>query len=218
MAERLLFVQNADFERPGWLEDWARSRGFDVSLCRPRDEGLPAPPSRVIVLGAPESVRDLAKLPWLEREADWLRRAIAGGTRVLGVCLGAQLVAHLLGGEVKDGAYAEIGWLPFEWRGERFPLFQWHREIFTLPPGAEPFGGEPLRGFRLGAVWALGGHPEITPELAREFVRRCWSESWYAAQTDTRFVQRPEVLERTADAACAAGRSGITALLDEWAK
>jgi GMP synthase-like glutamine amidotransferase len=218
VGEPLLIVQNAGFEGPGYLLDWARDEGFDVAHCRAWEQGLPEAPGHVIVLGAPESVRDLPKIEWLGREAEWLRKLLAGEARVLGICLGAQLVAHVLGGEVKDGAHAEIGWHPLEAFGERFPLFQWHKEVFTLPPGAEAFArseATALQGFRWrDRVWALAGHPEVTPELAREFARLCWSEECAGG----RFVQRPELIEREGERRFSEARPYVRKILNRWAR
>ena len=123
------------------------------------------------------SVLDEKDYPWLEHEKSFVVHAIAEGKKVLGICLGAQLIAYLLGAEIKKSPHTEIGWFPvskttnhpmFHKISDEFMAFHWHGEMFEIPQGAERiFGSEgcPNQGFiYYDRVLAFQFHFETTPE------------------------------------------------------
>lgn len=148
-------------------------------------EDNPAPESvqAVVSLGGPMSVND--PLPELREEERYIVRAISSGVPVLGICMGAQLIAKCLGAEVRAAARKEIGWhrVRFTDDGLADPLFagldreetvfQWHGETFDLPAGAEWLAESSLcrnQAFRWGAnVYGFQFHPEVTPEIIRSW-------------------------------------------------
>jgi len=118
----------------------------------------------LIIMGGPMSVNEEAAYPWLREEKDFVRAAVHGGKMVLGVCLGAQLIASSLGAGVRRNSLAEIGWFPVVKAGgkganaaaasapaanapaanpvaavlpDRLDAFHWHGETFELPSGAQ---------------------------------------------------------------------------------
>ena len=131
----------------------------------------------VLSLGGDQSVRDVGRLPYLEAEAAWLREAVARDVPVLGVCLGAQLLAHALGGEVDRLERRQLTWVGLQ------PLpaahgdpvlgalpdgahaLHWNEDGFTLPPGAIELlrrPGPTVQGFRYGRrAWGVQFHPEV---------------------------------------------------------
>ena len=187
----------------------------------------PPPPAgaftHLVLLGSPHSVAEIDSLAWLKAEADWLRPLLDGPQKILGICLGAQLLAHLLGGRIRVGPHAEIGWHALEGCDPLTAVFQWHREVFSLPPGATAFGrsaATPLQGFRRGNIWALAGHPEVDEALAREYFRLCWSEEWFEGERQARraaFIQPPAEALRALGENAAESRRRVYALLDDWA-
>jgi GMP synthase-like glutamine amidotransferase len=225
---KLLILQNSDFEKPGVLLDWAKERNIPYELSRAYEEKIPAGEfSHLILLGSPHSVTEMGRLPWLKGEADFARAFMNAGKHTLGVCLGAQIIAHVLGGEVTVGPHAEVGWHRVGQTGDLPPavLFQWHREVFSLPPGASAFGGSaatPLQGFWGGdKILALAGHPEITEGLVKDYIDLCWSEDWYQAEVKAgraKFIQRPEEMIREAKLRVAESRRPVFAWLDAWLK
>ncbi len=147
---RVFLIQHADFEGPGAIADWAAARGHKVTTVMAASGVFP--PARedalLVVLGGPMSAGDEAQHPWLAAEKAAIRLAIDAGSRVLGVCLGAQILASVLGASVGRNPEPEIGWFPISLTpdaGESlvfgaFPqgpvVGHWHGDTFELPPGA----------------------------------------------------------------------------------
>ncbi len=141
------------------------------------------PASGLIVMGGPMSAND--DLPFLRREMAIIEAAWAAGKPVLGICLGAQLIARAAGARVYRNPVKEIGWAPVHWTpaAQTDPLFRglegeetvfhWHGETFDLPSGAEWLAyTEACRNqaFRMGQhVWGLQFHLEVTPEMIAEW-------------------------------------------------
>lgn len=179
-------LQHMPNEGLGSIERWLADRGATVSFTRfYEDVTLPAVDGLglVIALGGPMSVNDEAALPWLAAEKQFLREAMAHGVAVLGICLGAQLVANALGARVYPNREKEIGWFPVTGidGGEgcfRFPpsvdVFHWHGETFDLPPGAVPLARSAAcerQAFQIGSnIIGLQFHLETDPASAQAFV------------------------------------------------
>lgn len=140
----------------------------------------------LVVLGGAMNVDDADKHPFLESEIDWLRRALVDDVPVLGICLGAQLVAAALGARVWHLPDKEIGWrevtlepaagddrLLRHYREPTPTVFQWHGDTFDLPAGAVRLATSDEcanQAFRYGdRAWALQFHPEVNPGIIE-----CW--------------------------------------------
>jgi len=148
-VRRIHFIQHVAFETPARIAGWAGERGLEQALTRVfADEPLPAAEEveALVVMGGPMSVHD-SNLPWLGGEKRLIEAVLRADRPVLGVCLGAQLIADVLGARVHRNRFHEIGWFRVEataaGRGHaRFPLpaefvpFHWHGETFDLPAGA----------------------------------------------------------------------------------
>ena len=149
---RLSVVKHEVFEGPGGIADWARERGHSVRVVElSKGEALPALGDfdALVLMGGPMSVNEEDRYAWLKPEKALVREALAGGKKILGVCLGSQMIASALGATVRPNAFKEIGWFPIEstaagkahpWWGRMpstLPVFHWHGETFDLPPGAE---------------------------------------------------------------------------------
>jgi GMP synthase (glutamine-hydrolysing) len=223
MRPRALIVQLQDDAPPGQLGDALAARNIDADVCRP-DRGDPVPAAAdgfagIVVLGGSMGARDDGDFPWLARVRTLLAAVEPGVAPALGLCLGAQLAAVALGGDVtrRPGGF-EIGW--FEARptaaggrdpvvaalGAQAPLVLWHQDAFTPPPGAVPLIGGGL-AFRRGAVWALQHHPE-----ADAAVLRGWCDSRGAARELAEAGTAREQLLAGAEELAAGGRR----LLDAW--
>ncbi|MFT8872003.1 MAG: type 1 glutamine amidotransferase [Sporolactobacillus sp.] len=167
--------QHVPFEGPAAIADWASRRGHTITVHRLyAQEALPNP-ARVqflVVLGGPMSVNDPEA--WLEDERRCIRAVIDRGLPVLGVCLGGQQIARVLGAAVSAGT-KEVGWLPIRLVSRRLSFLpevmtplHWHGEQFAIPSGAERLfesDGCANQGFIYGErVVAFQFHMEATRE------------------------------------------------------
>ncbi|MFB3908686.1 MAG: type 1 glutamine amidotransferase [Candidatus Eisenbacteria bacterium] len=144
-------VLHDPFEGLGSIEAWVAGRGHRI-FCHRLYAGEPFPdPARIdllVLMGGPMGAVDEAAHPWLAGEKRFLDRALASRTRILGICLGAQLLAERLGSRVYRNATSEIGWFPIRKSGgaeisrfanafpEEMTVFHWHKDTFDLPAGA----------------------------------------------------------------------------------
>lgn len=150
MAKVRIF-QHARGEGPGFLGDLVDRSGVARETIRVHEGAAIAPladdDSGLVFMGGPMSAND--PLPWIAQELELIRRALARSLPVVGICLGAQLVARAAGGIVHASGVPEIGWFPVRREGgaaghawldplpREFEAFHWHGETFTLPAGAE---------------------------------------------------------------------------------
>lgn len=185
-------LQHVPFEGLGSIAAWLAAQRAQVGLTRlfagdpmPRAERIGA----LIALGGPMSVNDEDALPWLRPEKQLVRDAVGRGIPVLGVCLGAQLIASALGAPVYRGAASEIGWFPVHGVADAIPslqlpreilAFHWHGETFDLPAGAVRLAGSAAcenQAFQVGRnVIALQFHLETTPASVNALVEHCRDE------------------------------------------
>ncbi len=147
------------------------------------------------------SANDDGRHPWIADERRFIREAIEAGKAVLGVCLGAQLIARAMGARVYPNAEREIGWLPVEgtsetgaapaWAaaGTRTLVSHWHGDTFDLPPGAVHLARSAAcenQAFRIGdRVLGLQFHLEVTPAAVREMVAHGRAELTPSRYTQT---------------------------------
>ena len=181
------FLQHEPQEGLGSIEAWLAERGFEIrGTMLHEGETLPGTGDLdlLVIMGGGMSANDEAKLSWLRTEKELIRAAIDENKKVIGVCLGAQLIASALGARVYRNAEKEIGWHPIRGIASsdasvfRFPsvcdAFHWHGETFDLPPGAVHLAESEAcknQAFQIGArVIGLQFHLETTPETARQFI------------------------------------------------
>jgi GMP synthase-like glutamine amidotransferase len=179
----VLIVMHVESEGPGLFgrflaEEGARTRTVRLHL----GEDLPDPRAQeaVIVLGGPMNVYEEDAHPFLGPETAFLREARDLGLPVLGICLGAQLIAKAAGAPVTKNAVEEVGWGTVEVTGEgaadplfrslpaELTVFQWHGDTFAVPEGGALLAtGEACRNqaFRVGRSWGLQFHLEAEREM-----------------------------------------------------
>jgi GMP synthase-like glutamine amidotransferase len=184
---RVHWFQHVPFEGLGHIEPWLLRAKFHISHTHFFKNEHPPDPAHVdflILMGGPMSVHDEAIHSWLAEEKQFLRRFLATGKPVLGICLGAQLIANALGARVYPNREKEIGWFPIEGvppsinrSAFLFPpateVFHWHGETFDLPPGAVQLARNPAcenQAFQIGAAIGLQFHLETTPESAQALI------------------------------------------------
>ena len=188
MLQPILIVLHQETSTPGRLGHALRQRGYPLDVRRPRF-GDPLPETMAghagaITFGGPMSANDTTD--FIRREIDWLAVPLKEKKPFLGICLGAQMLAHHLGSRVyrhPDG-HAEVGYYPIRptdigrmvcdpWPEQ---VYQWHREGFDLPLGAELLAeGDsfPVQAFRYnGAAFALQFHPDVTHAMMCRWTTR----------------------------------------------
>lgn len=185
-------LQHVSFEGIGSMAQWLEDFGADVSYtCFFKDHALPHAKDfdLIIVMGGPMSVNDESTLPWLRLEKQFIRDAAEKDVSILGVCLGAQLIASALGARVYKNSQKEIGWFQIEATPNaanafRFPetctVFHWHGETLDLPPGAVRLAKSAAcenQAFQIGQhIIGLQFHLETTRESAQAILDNCGAE------------------------------------------
>lgn len=185
VAREILVIQHFDRSAPGHLAAVAQSRGVSLRVVRPdRGEKVPEDAggaAALVVLGGPMAAWEIEKFPFLQDEVAMMGRATAAGTPTLGICLGAQLLAHSAGARNFKGNFPEVGWTAVDLTDDgkadplfaglppQFKMFEWHFDHFDLPTGAVQLASArlyPNQAYRLReGVYGLQFHPEKTAEL-----------------------------------------------------
>lgn len=200
---RLHYLQHVAFEDAANIARWAQERGHAVSGTRLF--AGESPPSLnsfdwLAVMGGPMNIYQHDAYPWLVAEKEFLKGAIAEKKVVIGVCLGAQLIADVLGGKVYANGHKEIGWFPVSLTssGKQSPLMaglsevftacHWHGDTFHLPPDAVHLATSeacPNQAFSYqGHVLALQFHLDYSAASVEQMLKHCADDL-----TDGRFVQ-----------------------------
>jgi GMP synthase (glutamine-hydrolysing) len=193
--KRLHYFQHVSFEGLGSIETWAEAAGFQVSGTRFfRNDPLPNVDNLewLVIMGGPMNIYEESAHPWLCDEKKVIHQAIVRGKTVLGICLGAQLVADALGAAVKANRYREIGWFPIykttaaEKGGvaaalpDRLPVLHWHGDTFDLPNDSVHLARSDAcdhQGFVFNRrVVGLQFHLEATPQSLKRLILHCRSE------------------------------------------
>jgi len=202
-------------EGPGYFATFLERNRVPWRVVR-IDEGEVVPSSArefsgLVFMGGPMSVND--GLPWIAPALRLIRSAADAGMPVLGHCLGGQLMAKALGGEVTRNPVREIGWGPVEvlrdpvaerWLGaglRSFDAFHWHGETFSIPPGATRILSSDHcanQAFALGPHLGLQCHVEMTPELIRAWCRD-WEKEVEALARRQPSVQTPAQMLESVD-------------------
>ncbi len=201
----LHYLQHAAFENTGKIADWALGRGYTLSGTRLYSgEALPVTDSFdwLVVMGGPMSVNQDKAHPWLTVEKRFINLALEQNKTVIGICLGAQLLASVLGAKVFPNKYREIGWWPVKLTREgaghpftqklpgRFTPFHWHGETCDLPRGAVNLAESEACAHQLFAYGpkALGiqFHLEMTSQGILDLIANCRHEL-----RDDSYIQSP---------------------------
>jgi GMP synthase-like glutamine amidotransferase len=206
---RIHFIQHVHFETPGYLLEWAIAQQHTTSFTRIYE--APAFPSQeefdvLVIMGGPMGVYEEEKYAWMKEEKAFIKTTIAAGKKVVGICLGAQLIAAVCGAKVYPNKEKEIGWWPVQKIAPQniqpqagvlspiaekaaalisglpatFTTFHWHGDTFDLPPGAALLFSTPVctnQGFLLNnQVAGLQFHFEATPNLVEQMVTHSGDE------------------------------------------
>ncbi len=209
---RAHYFQHVAFEGLGSIEPCLESNGYTLTSTRFFEAAALPDPEAIdflVVMGGPMSVNDEQQFPWLAPEKKFVRTVIESGKPVLGICLGAQIIASAMGAHVFQNRDKEIGWHPIygiapgDGPTFTFPqsatVFHWHGETFDLPAGATRLArsdGCENQAFQMGErVIGLQFHLETTPQSANDIVSHGRDEL-----ISGRFIQtEEEILSASAD-------------------
>jgi len=189
-------IQHVEFETLGTISEWIEKRKHYLSTTRlhekeyfPKMEDL----DLLIIMGGPMNIYEHEKYPSLGEEKRFIKEVISAGKAVIGICLGAQLIADVLKAEVFKNDYKEIGWFPvFMSREvgaespllggipEKFTAFHWHGDTFSLPEGSKRlFSSEACKnqGFLYrDRVIGLQFHLEMSSRTIGNVIENCRDE------------------------------------------
>jgi GMP synthase-like glutamine amidotransferase len=192
---RIHFIQHVAYESPGYLLQWAAEQNHAVSFAKMFES--PVFPSIddfdwLIVMGGPMGVYDEDKFSFLEAEKEFIRSVIGARKKVLGICLGSQLVAEALGAKVYPHSQKEIGWWPVKKTADgktnpvmdnlpdEYITFHWHGDTFDLPAGSVHLlqsDACPHQAYLYkDQVMGLQFHMEAVPDLVKAMVENGRSE------------------------------------------
>ncbi|MBV4356629.1 type 1 glutamine amidotransferase [Pinibacter aurantiacus] len=191
---RIHYIQHVPFEEIGYIQEWLTENNIEVSTTKIWESATF--PSLgdfdgLVVMGGPMGVYEEELYEWMAAEKTFIKYAIGAGKKVLGICLGSQLVASVLGANVYPNNGKEIGWFDVSvkpgldiWLGKDietvFTTFHWHGDTFDLPEGCINHINSPAcenQFFTQGEnVAAIQFHPEATSETVNAMVENCSNE------------------------------------------
>jgi len=203
---RLHYLQHVPYENIANIQVWAKNKGYPVTkTVLYYDEALPGLKSfdTLIIMGGPMNVYEEKDYPWLSREKKLISEAIDAGKLVLGICLGAQLIADVLGGKVIRSNAMEIGWYDviltpeakaspvFKSLPGKFTAFHWHGDTFSIPAGARRMAySEACENqafeYNDGKVVGLQFHLESSDDGINRLTKNCGDQ----LAEDGRYIQK----------------------------
>ncbi len=193
----ILIIKHVFIEGPGFIGEFFQSVKFPMEIIE-LEKGDKFPDNfekikAIIVMGGPMNVYEEEQYPFLKEENEFLKKVIKSKIPLLGICLGAQLLAKAAGAKVQKGVSKEIGWhkvnlipegekdLLFEGLGKKLEVFQWHEDQFDIPQGALWLAKSKTcsnQAFKLGKnAYGLQFHIEITPEMVESWVKKYYVEN-----------------------------------------
>ncbi len=224
---KISILQHAATEGPGEIAAWAVKNGHSTAVHHLyRGEVFPSLEEfdLLVILGGEMNIYQYRDWPWLKHEREFINVALRSGKRAVGICLGAQLLADVLGARVVQNPEIEIGWHPITWTREAiaaFPILStsstvlhWHGDTFSLPPGSVRLAaseGCPEQGFLMDQVClGLQFHMEVDPDLVWQFVDG--QGDWPTG----RYTQRPDAIIDAAPVHSGTNAALLHAMLDRF--
>ncbi|WP_232317137.1 type 1 glutamine amidotransferase [Anabaena sp. CA = ATCC 33047] len=206
LSMKIHYLQHVPFENLASIESWAIKNHHQISATK-FYENDPLPKideiDWLIVMGGPMNIYEDEKYAWLTPEKRFIEQVIQANKIVIGICLGAQLIADVLGARVYQGQYKKIGWFPIELTKlaqesaifgalpPKFTVFHWHGDTFDLPQSATRLAySEACQNQAFiykKNVLALQFHLESTQDSIRQIIENCANEL-----VDGKYIQQPE--------------------------
>lgn len=183
---KIYCLQHDPHVTAGTIPDWANSRNVNFKTFELYNENLfhpePDEDAALIILGGPMNIYETEKYPFLNDSRKIIKDFIDSGKKVLGICLGAQLISDLMGAKVVRNDHKEIGWWEVQVRNTGiladYPplpfLFHWHEDVFELPEAALLWASTGIsshQAYTLGEnLLAIQFHPEVDEALIETFL------------------------------------------------
>lgn len=215
---RIHYIQHVSFERPGYIETWAISNNHELSVTKLYENSeFPALSDFdwLIIMGGPMSVYDEKKSSWFKAEKEFIESTIKADKIIIGICLGAQILAEVLGAKVYQNRKKEMGWFPVfmtEYgRNNKilndFPasltVFHWHGDTFVLPEAAKNLFRSDIctnQAFIYNdKILGLQFHLEATPGTIEEMITNCRNELIpdNFVQTEAEIIRHSDLCQET---------------------
>lgn len=186
----ILFIKHIDIEGPGTLSDFLDSKAVPYEIIDVSNgDALPSTPEEykaIVILGGPMNVYEEDKYPFLKSEDELIKAALSKGVPMLGLCLGAQLIAKAAGARIGRSLEKEIGWFKvdltekglkdplFNGFGSDLDVFQWHGDTFEIPDNGVHLASSEIclnQAFRYNSnVYGLQFHLEVTRDMIQEWL------------------------------------------------
>lgn len=191
---KLHYFQHIPFEDPAKIKDWAISNNFQISSTKFYNDYKKIDIDSIdflMIMGGPMNIYEYDKYPWLKEEKIMIEKFIKKGKFVLGICLGAQLIANVLGEKVFKNKYKEIGWFPVNFIKKQdhildnvlpytINVFQWHQDTFDIPLGATKLASSEICSNQAfiyeNKVIGLQFHIESTMDSIKNLIKFCRNE------------------------------------------
>jgi len=221
MSKRILIIKHVEIEGPGTIERFFQNTDWLFATLDFAAGGFPPDDfsdiKAIISLGGPMNVYEEADYPFLRYENLFLKKAIKKEIPILGICLGAQLLAKACGAKVNKAREKEIGWykvnltddgqkdILFETLPKELEVFQWHEDTFDIPQGAVCLANSSScrnQAFRFGKnAYGLQFHIEVTPEMIKAWIDEYKKDSaeFNAGDIITKAYRQKEIFERQAE-------------------
>jgi GMP synthase-like glutamine amidotransferase len=188
---KIQVLQHSSINTLGTIEEYAKTKNHRLESTRFYE--TKSPPAidsfdLLIIMGGPIGVYDYEENPWLREEKEFIKQAVEAGKPILGICLGAQLLADILGARVYENRQMEMGWFPVRASGyenkpefleglpDEVTVFHWHGGTFDLPAGSvhlfESEGCKNQVFLYHGRIVALQFHPEVNEERIKSLIKR----------------------------------------------
>ncbi len=201
LSMKIQILQHTDSDRPALIQNWVNERRHEANVVQLHKGETPQDPSTfdfLIILGGDMNTDQEREFPWLKSEKKYIEECLKMEKTTLGICLGGQLIAEVLGAQVKRNEHWEVGWHPVDFVDEspftamwprKLEMFHWHECIFDLPRGAKLIAkneATPHQAYSYGKnVFATQFHPEVDERWVLEAVEPPYPEAG-------KFVQTPE--------------------------
>lgn len=217
--------QHVAFENPGHIVTWAEKNNYKITYSKLWEQSIQQEDlddsDMLLIMGGPMGIFDYDTHAYLKKEKDAIATYMQSGRKIVGICLGAQLIADVMGAMVYPGKAPEIGWMPVSFDDENLPSSQivmhWHGDTFDIPHEAKRIASSeitPNQGFVVGnSVLALQFHIEMTEEALKGMIENCGSEL-----VKSEFVQTADEILENASKHLPACQSILEGWLDRFIK